>query len=213
VSSDLVTHTAIAATATMGEDPFEVVFQPAKPTLDAVIALRDPLAKLEKLRRAGLTPFDPQRAVDLCRYLPGEMDLLRAQVSLAEAERQSALEWWFHCTIGLMLQSMASGTECVPNDAYRCGLADSVYRDPEVWGDYGPGFSVSVIVRSIREARRREADTRPSAGWFLASCQRHREYFKTLAQDAETLLKVRYYMEDLPRAPAVQYDDDDDVPF
>jgi hypothetical protein len=91
--------------------------------------------------------------------------------------------------------------------------ADSIYRDPEIWGDYAAGFSAPVIVQSIREARRRDIDTRPSAGWFLAACQRNRDHFKQLVEEAETLLRVRYYLEDLPDAPVMPVDDDSDIPF
>jgi hypothetical protein len=210
--SSIVTTTTNAALINLGEDPFEVAFKPAKQTLDAVIALRRPFAELEKLRRAGLTPFDPQRAVDLCRYLPGDMELLDAQVAFGKAEKEPAEESWAHIALGLMLESMSTGAE-IPNDAYRCAIADSLYRDPEMWGPYAPGFSQPVIVRAIREARRREADTRPSAGWFLASCQRHRQQFKLWAEDAETLVRVRYYVEDLPGAAPVEYDEEDLVPF
>ena len=44
-------------------------------------------------------------------------------------------------------------------------------------------------------------------------CQRNREQFKTWAEDADTLVRVLYYVEDLPGAAAVEYDDEDDVPF
>jgi hypothetical protein len=73
-----------------------------------------------------------------------------------------------------MLESVP-GTQNI-GDAYRRVVVDSMYDDPEVWGDYQVGFSAPLIVRAIREGRRQGVLS--SAAAFIALCTRHRAWFR-----------------------------------
>jgi hypothetical protein len=196
----------------VAEDPFEVAFRPAKPALDAALRLREPLARLDKYRRDGLSPLDPDRAAELCKHLPDEKSLIGSFYLFEEAEQNAAPEGWVHVVIGLMLDSTPQSEGI--SDAYACSIVDGMYHDEEVWGDYAPGFSHAVIVRAIREARR--MDDLPFAGRFLAMCARHREHFMRLKVDTDKLIHVRDYAEEIlgaTRLAQLPYDDADDVPF
>jgi hypothetical protein len=114
-----------------------------------------------------------------------------------------------------MLQSQPDPNAIV-GDAYRCAITDGAFGDPEVWGQYGPGFSAAVIVRSIRAARLQEA--LPSPGGFLNLCIRQRVQFKTWNADLSTLLDLRWAAEDaveeIDPKRLDYYDEEDDlIPF
>jgi hypothetical protein len=54
------------------------------------------------------------------------------------------------------------------SDAFRHGVVDSMFDDPEVWEGYSPGFSAPVIVRAVREARRQGGLPRPATSSLSA---------------------------------------------
>ena len=186
-------------------DPFEVAFAPAKPVLDALIELRKPLAWIHRQRKSGRPLFEPARAAELFELIPDGSRLADAGALIGLAEEQPAPEAWLHVVIGLMLQADAAA---VDSDAYRCAVADSLYRDPDVWGRYEPGVSAAVIVKTIREARLQGA---PTPGAFVLLCLKHRRLFKAARNQIRDLMEVRYQCEDtLEEQGLLQliYDDD-----
>jgi hypothetical protein len=81
------------------------------------------------------------------------------------------------------------------SDAFRHGVVDSMFDDPEVWAGYSPGFSAPVIVRAVREARRQGG--LPAPGNFLALCTRHRSWFQHAQARMHDLLEIRQNAEDI----------------
>jgi hypothetical protein len=87
-----------------------------------------------------------------------------------------------------MLDSMPNARNVSPS--YRFGLVDSMMRDEEVWGRYGPGFSYAVVARAIREVRR-TSEFAPSQAAFLKLCAKHRSQFQELAGKTTRLMESR----------------------
>jgi hypothetical protein len=173
-------------------DPFDIAFRPAKQTLDAVILMTPHLRWLDQRRRSGLSLFEPARAAELVKRLPTSHALIDAGALFTDAELEPAPEGWVHIAVGLMLDERPSAAS-VP-DAYRCAIADGMYRDDDAWGGYGPGFSCAAVVRAIRGARRLEQ--LPSPGKFLAMCAKHRRQFRQWSDDVDVLTELRYRVED-----------------
>jgi hypothetical protein len=183
----------------IGGDPFEVL-RPAQPMLDAVIRMRTPLLWLKRQKRPTL---DAKRAsqhrmeaIRRCELIPMDRDLYRAERLFEQAETEPAPEWWMHMVLGVWLDSRPAAANI--REAFRCGIVDSMYRDPEVSGeDYLPGFSAPVIAQAIREDRRLDTGAPPSAGGFLALCAKHREQFRRWRADINDLLGIRQNAEDI----------------
>jgi hypothetical protein len=202
MSTDLVPHTTGVQRIEMGlaefgaEDPFEVAFRPARPVLDAVVALRKPMAWLDRrpplldLRRAR---EHREAAVERCEMIPKDPELYRAGKLFEEGECEPAPEAWLHLALGAMLASMPAAANV--HDAFRCAIADGAYHDPEIWGPYRPGFSCAAVARSIREARR--LDVLPSPGSFLSMCVRHRTWFRRSRMSINDLIAIRQNAEDV----------------
>jgi hypothetical protein len=112
-----------------------------------------PLAWLDRQWQSRLPLFDPKRAGELINVIPNDSRLLRAGALFQEAEQEPAPEGLVQIAIGLMLASMGSAAANL-HDGYRCGIIDAMFQDPEIWENYSPGFSIAVVVRTIREARR-----------------------------------------------------------
>ncbi|HEX7882950.1 MAG TPA: hypothetical protein VF499_09445, partial [Afipia sp.] len=127
------------------DDPFETLFAPAKPALDAVIALWSAMSWLGTQRQSKLPLFDPAKVGKLIKLIPTGDRILEAQARFRDAAYEPAPEAWTHLAIGLMLQSMPAAADI--HDSYRCGIVDSLYRDPVVTEGLDPGFSAPVIVR------------------------------------------------------------------
>jgi hypothetical protein len=204
---------ASGAPHTGAHDQFEIIFRPAKPTLDALIDVRKPLAWLNQRRGSSRPMFDPKEALELLDIVPHADHLAKAGVLFLEAEQHPAPEAWLHLAIGLMLDSEPAAANL--SDATRCAVADSAYRDPDVWQDYEPGFSPPVVVRAIREARLQGA---LSPGIIVNLFMKHRRLFKALNADVDALMRVRWDAEDAaeknPQRPLLGYDDPDSVvPF
>jgi hypothetical protein len=207
--------TTTGAALAGSEDPFVIVFAPAKPVLDALVEMRKPLAWLNQRRRSGRPLFDPNRAVDLIDVIPNGDRIAQAGALFLEAEEKPAPEEWLHLALGVMLDS-EPGAMAVP-DAYRCAVADGAYRDPDIWEHYDePGFSCAVVVKAIREARLQGA--LPSPGSFLKLCIGHRRRFRIANSDLNTLLHLRWEVEDAiekidPQRLLLDYEAEDEVPF
>ncbi len=164
------------------DDPFAVVFVPAKPALDAALKLQPLFAWLERhyqnVSREFLPLLDVKRAQEhkavafrRCAAIPEDAAMYQNEELFRSAECEAAPEAWLHAAIGLMLDSMPNAKNVSPS--YRYGLVDSMLRDPEVWGGYRPGFSYPVIAQVAREVRRM-GDFAPSQAEFLKLCGKHR---------------------------------------
>jgi hypothetical protein len=123
MSSDIISHSSGAlAIGAMGEDPFQIAFRPAQPALDAIIAVREPMAWLSRQRRSGKPLFDPDEAAELIEIIPPSRQLAKAGSLFLEAEEQPAPEGWLHVALAIMLDAEPGATN-VP-DAFRCAVAD-----------------------------------------------------------------------------------------
>jgi hypothetical protein len=192
---------------TTGANPFEVVFAPAQPVLDALIEMRKPLAWLYRQRRSGRPLFEPERAAELIELIPDGGRLARAGALILGAVEQPAPEAWVHVAVGLMLQ--ADGAS-VDGDAFRGAVVDSLYRDLECWEQDQPGVSAPVVVRAIREARLQGA---PTPGAFVLLCLKHRRLLRAAHNQISDLMEVRYAAEDVLEAKGLlrlTYDDDNE---
>jgi hypothetical protein len=216
MSTDLITGASGAPIINEpgSEDPFEIAFAPAKASLDAVIEMWKPLTWLDRRRRTRLDLFDPKQAAELIELIPPGHRIAEAGALFLQAEEVPAPEAWVHVAIGVMLQEFGANV----SDAFRCGVVDGAYRDPEIWGSYYAGFSAAVVVRSIRQARLMGA--LPSTGGFLSLCVKQRQWFRARHADIGTLMDLRYATEDVleginPEHPllAGRYEDRDDVPL
>jgi hypothetical protein len=161
--------------------PFDVVFRSAKPTLDAILQLQPALKWLER-HRPGC-PIDSE----FLKVIPTEQELLHRKRLFRQAEQEPAPEGWSGIAVAMMVDSMPAAHRV--NDAYVCGIVDSMYGDPVVWEGCSPGFSAAVIARSVREARR--LDSLPTPGAFLDMCARHRRLFEQYRSDVVGLWVVR----------------------
>jgi hypothetical protein len=165
-----------------GENSFDVVFRPAKPTLDAIVQMQPTMKWLERHRPGR--PIDPE----FLKVIPTEQELLQSKALFRQAEREPAPEAWTGIAVAMMVDSMPAAHRV--NDAYVCAIIDGAYQDYEVWEGYLPGFSYGVIARSIREARR--LDGLPTPGAFLEMCARHRRHFQQYRSDVVELWGVRH---------------------
>jgi hypothetical protein len=178
----VVHGSAVTLGGVTGENPFSVTFGPAQPTMDAIEQMQTPLAWLD--RRRGHRSF---HLTEVLKVIPPEPDLLHAKQLFRQAEREPAPEGWTGIAVALMADSMPSAHRV--NDAFVCAILDGAYHDPETREGYLPGFSFSVVARSIREARR--LDGLPTPGAFLKICARHRRLFKAWQADVMTLMNIR----------------------
>jgi hypothetical protein len=186
------------------------MIQPARPTLDAVIALLKPMQWLDERRQSGRRLFSKENAGDLIELIPDGGRLAGIGALFLQAEEEPADEAWFCVAIGMMLAGIPTVHDL--GDDYRSALADAVYRDEETGGPY----SAPVVVRAIREARR-TIDDAPSVATFLRLCAKQRRWFRKRRDDIDQLLEMRYQAEDHLEAIglyASTYDDEEDeVPF
>jgi hypothetical protein len=199
MNGDLTISTGGVTTLSTGveKNHFEVAFQPARPALDAVIALWKPLAWLTQRQRPLLdiarAGQHGHQAIQRCELIPKDPDMYRMQKLFEQAEHEAAPEGWAHIAIALMLDSVP-GTQHL-SDAFRHGIVDSMFNDPETWEGYSPGFSAPVIARSVREARR--LDGLPSPGSFVAMSARQRAWFRHGQNRIKDLIEIRQNAEDI----------------
>jgi hypothetical protein len=167
-------------------DSFELVFSPAKQTLDMVRRLQPFFAWCERYRAQGnnFEPLDTHKeawarnrnkARFWYRNIPDQTEILAKATSLFyAAEHVPAPVDWLRAALELMLASSPNSKSV--SEHYTAALVDSVMDDPDVWAGYRPGFSCSVIARVIREARRSKFVLTHAE--FLECCQKHRKIFK-----------------------------------
>jgi hypothetical protein len=177
---------ALGAPIFGAEDPFEVIFRPAQPTLDAVVEIWNALAWFDRKRHSRFDLTDDAQAERILAIIPDDARLIEAQARFREAEFEPAPEPWLHLAVGVMLASLPDAANV--HDAYRCSIADSAYRDPEVWGRYTAGFSCAVIARTIRWARLQSS--LPSSGAFITACVRHRSQFGRWRKDLGVMINL-----------------------
>jgi len=181
-----------------GVDRFAQVFEVAKPTLDAIVKLRDARAWLKDRQRYPrvmidlncLVEEDEDDAKARLAIIP-EMAVLQETARLFDdAVRKSAPEPWYHLVLGTMLASMPNAKNVAPD--YQFGIVDMLERDEESWENgCEPGFSAPVFVSAIRQVRREEEFV-PSAAKILKACKEHRKRFRQLLEyDVAALIEVR----------------------
>jgi hypothetical protein len=176
---------------------FEQVAAIAKPTLDAIVKLRDArmwLADRQRFPRVmiNLDQVDEQ-AEDEARarldLIPEAGALQKAAQLFDDAARKSAPEAWFHLALGAMLASMPNARNVTPD--YQFGVVDTTLRDEESWErDCEPGFSAPIFISAIRKVRREEEFV-PSAAKILKACQEYRKRFKQLRAEVAVLIAAR----------------------
>jgi hypothetical protein len=166
----------------------------------AVVAARPVLRWLEQRRVVTVPRFNLKRAaehreaaVEICQIIPKDDELCRLQRLMESAERDPAPEAWAHLAIGAMLMSYPSARDV--HDAFRCAIVDGAYRDPDLWGDYEPGFSVPVFIAGIRKTRM--LGDLPPPGKFLNLCQKARAQFRRWHEDFYDLMQIRCDAEDV----------------
>jgi hypothetical protein len=121
--------------------------------------------------------------------IPDQTEVLdKAEDLFHAAEHEPAPIDWLELAIDLML-STAPNAKGV-SELYAAALVDSIMDDPEVWQGYRPGFSAPVIIRVMREIRRKNTFV-PTIAEFLDLCQKHRQQFRRWQWDLLTLLNLR----------------------
>jgi hypothetical protein len=114
--NDLTVASSVGAALSgmSGENnPFDVMFRPAKPTLDAIVQLRASMTLLD--RRRG----DP---TELLKVLPPEAELKEANELFRQAEHAPAPESWTGIAVAMMVDSMPAAHRV--SDAYVCSIID-----------------------------------------------------------------------------------------
>jgi hypothetical protein len=172
----------------IGEDPFQIAFRVAAPTLSKVKWLQPHFKFINAYRRSGRDPLkdnDPHR---LLRALPTGDRLADVGALFGKAEDETASEDWVHVVLGLMVDSLPGAKDV--SDAFRHGIIDTMYRDP-----FGGSYSAPVICMAIREATR-TVDGLPSPARFVSLCEAQRAQFRKWRDDVDALMELRYRVED-----------------
>jgi hypothetical protein len=177
------------------DDPFSIVFAPARPALAAAMQLH-PLLRLigTPLLDVGHAAKHRDAALERCAAIPRDKEMYAARKQFEAAEQEPAPEPWLHAAIGLTLDSMP-GAESLP-PSFRFGLVDLMMHDEDVHGDYRPGFSYAVVAKAAREIRR-TCECVPSQATFLKACTKHRAGFRKLVSLTERLIELRQNSEDV----------------
>ena len=162
--------------------------------------LRPPLLWLRRQKRP---PLDVKRAsqhrmeaIKRCELIPMDRDLYRTdRILRASGSRTGSGVVDARRARRLVRDFRPAATNI--REPFRYGIIDSMFHDPEVWGDYSPGFSAPVIAQVIREDRRLDTGGPLSAGGFLALCAKHREQVPRWRADINDLLGIRQNAEDI----------------
>jgi hypothetical protein len=205
-----------------GEDPFKVIFGPARTTLNAARKIQ-PLVNVYKGAVSSSTGFrmvsagnleeakkHRELALNHFESIPKDRLMYRAIKLFRAAERESAPGPWLHAAIGLIFDAIPNAKNV--SASVRFGLVDSMLYDEEVWEGYRPGFSAPVIAQVGREVRR-ACQFAPGPAEFLKLCQKHRASFKELAFYADKLILVRQAAEDVLIMTGDVTDEVSDDPF
>jgi hypothetical protein len=176
---------------------WEQVVAVARPTLDAVLKLREArswLADRQKYRRVliDLGYVDDETEEDAKSRLAiiPELAVLQDAARLFdEAVRKSAPKAWYHLALGTMLASMPNAKNVAPD--YQFMVVDVIMYDGESF-EKGcqPGFSAPVFVSAIRKVLSEEEFV-PTAAKLLKACLAQRQRFRQLASEVEVLIQVR----------------------
>jgi hypothetical protein len=189
----------VGATLNCTEDPFEAAFRPGRPILNMVVQMRASLSWLREQKRPLLDVARAgayrAKAVERCELIPKDGDLFRAGRLFEHAATVPAPALWVHIALGVWLDSKPAAANV--QEAFRHGIVDSMYKDPEIWGCYQPGFSAAVVAQAIREDRRLDTGPAPSAGGFLSLCVKHRDQFRRWRADINNLVEIRQNAEDI----------------
>jgi hypothetical protein len=189
------------------DDPFAVVFGPARPTLLAARTLK-PLRRFSDLAMLNLKQPEKHRddAVERFEHIPEDAVMYAARKLFAETE--PAPEAWLHAAVGLTLDSIPSAKD-LPR-SFRFGLVDLMTDDET-------GFSYAVVAMASREIRRIVGDLPPSQAAFLQACVKARAEFRMLVGLTGRLIEVRQNAEDvlldLGEVKVPPVDEDEEVPF
>jgi hypothetical protein len=184
------------------KDSFQLVFSPAKPTLDMIRTMRPCLewCDMNRTREGNLTvrPLNTRKefwaknqdaARSLYHLIPDQNDVLdKAHELFCAAEHEPAPLDWLQAAVNLMLAGFPNAKGV--SEHYAAGIVDAVMDDPEVSRGYQPGFSVPVIVRVIREIKRTSKFV-PAHAELLDLCQKHRDQFRTWQYDVRCLQSIR----------------------
>jgi hypothetical protein len=148
----------VTLTGLQGQNPFDVVFRPAKPTFDAIVQMQPAVKWLERHRPGR--PIDPE----FLKVIPTEQELLHSKALFRLAEREPAPEAWTEIAVAMMADSMPAAHRV--SDAYVCAIIDGAYQDHEVWEGYSI-LAVSSLIDSVRSDQFFLARTRVAArsGW------------------------------------------------
>jgi hypothetical protein len=112
---------AANAIVNMGEnDPFQIAFRPAKPTLDAVRWLRPCFRFIDACSRRGRPLFREQEAAKMVAKLPTVEKLAEAGKLFDAAVTEKAPSSWVHAVLALMADSQPNPST---SDGWRFGLA------------------------------------------------------------------------------------------
>jgi hypothetical protein len=185
------------------DDPFAMVFAPARPALNAARKLKplfDWLERYDEMKReyphlhVKRANEHQAAALERCEQIPADRIMYAVDKVFRAAEFEAAPEPWLHAAIGLMLDSMPNAKNTSPS--YRFALVDAMMHDPDVFGGYGPGFSHAVLAQSVREIRR-TAEFVPSHATFLKLCSSHRSQFQKWQWSVSSLIDLRQNAEDV----------------
>jgi hypothetical protein len=185
----------LRSTTTGTADSFDLVFSPAKPTLDIIRTMhlcrtwcdghRDRLGNIVGVERLDTRKDALVKNRDRARFfydlIPDQTVVLDKAADLFQsAEYEPAPADWPRIALDLMLASMPNASKV--SEHYAAGLIDSTMDDPEVWQGYKPGFSYPVIAQVVREIRRASTFV-PAHAEFLQMCQKHRQLFRRWQAD------------------------------
>jgi hypothetical protein len=191
-------------------DRFAQVFAVAKPTLDAILKLRDARTwyadrqHWPTLRLKLDLDFEDEAKARLA-IIPETAVLQEAAQLFDDAVRKSAPEGWYHLVLGTLLASMPNAKNVAPD--YQFGVVDMLLNDEAIWErDCAPGFSAAIFVCAIRQVRREEEFV-PTAAKILKACKEHRKRFKQLGLEVEMLIDVRQNAEQVIEEVNREYED------
>ncbi|WP_407152259.1 hypothetical protein [Bradyrhizobium sp. ORS 86] len=208
-------------------DKLQVVFSPARPTLETIKAMWPWLEWCGRHhnRIGGMTIELPEtrrescaRNRDIARHyfdtIPDFPILDQARSLFDVAEHVPADDAWLPMAFDAMLMALPNAAKSVSAHTVSA-YVDLILNDPEVWQGYKPGFSYAVMVRAIRQSMR-ENKFVPSPAEMVELLQKQRRQFLTWQHDVLWLHNARDRAEDiLLNLGEIKFEGsgDDEVPF
>ncbi|MET4788261.1 hypothetical protein ABIF64_000439 [Bradyrhizobium japonicum] len=210
--------------APVPEDYLQIVFSPARPTLDMIRTLQPCFNWCDKHRdsdgnitaristQKGFREKNRDGARFLFDLIPDQTEVLNKADSLFHAaEHEPAPVDWIAAAINLMLAGFPNAKTV--SEHYVSGIVDAAMDDEEVWQGYAPGFSTPVVVRTIREVKR-SCTFVPAHAEFIELLQKHRQWFRSRQWDLLRLSDLRDRAEAiLIGLGEVRFEFDDEEPF